>query len=161
MRFDERLEGGEEGGEFIGSKAVFGVFGGEFDFDEDGERFVEGLGGCVESDGGFRESSVSMAWNNSAALVVLLFWRGPIRWTEGDEGRAWRIEQADFECHSWTRFSPKRLWPAAWASRMASAGCILLTAMRATVLGSRWARAQASAIWLRICSRFAAMDMVV
>ena len=43
---------------------------------------------------------------------------------------------------------------------MASAGCILLTAMRATVAGSRWARAQASAISFFIRARLEAMDMV-
>ena len=32
---------------------MLGVFGGEFDFDEDGESFVEGLGGGVEAVGGF------------------------------------------------------------------------------------------------------------
>jgi hypothetical protein len=45
----ERLEGGEKGGEVFGGEAVLGVFGGKFDFDEDGEDFVEGLGGDVEA----------------------------------------------------------------------------------------------------------------
>ena len=46
-------DGVEEGGELIGGETVLGLFVGEFDFDEDGEDFVEG-GGCgVEALGDF------------------------------------------------------------------------------------------------------------
>ena len=46
-------DGVEEGGELIGGKAVLGLFVGEFDFDEDGEGFVEGGGSGVEALGDF------------------------------------------------------------------------------------------------------------
>ena len=42
-------EGVEEVGEVFGGEAVLGVFMGEFDFDEDGEIFVERSGGGVEA----------------------------------------------------------------------------------------------------------------
>jgi hypothetical protein len=43
---------------------------------------------------------------------------------------------------------------------IASAGCILLTAIRATLPGLRWARAQMSAISFCKRSRLDAMDMI-
>ena len=42
-------DGVEEGGEFVGGEAVLGLFVGEFDFDEDGEGFVECCCGGVEA----------------------------------------------------------------------------------------------------------------
>ena len=49
----KRGDGGEESWELFRSEAVLGVFGGEFDLDEDGEGFVQGCGGLVEAGGGF------------------------------------------------------------------------------------------------------------
>jgi len=45
-----------------------------------------------------------------------------------------------------TRFSPKRVWPAAAAARTVSSPCPLVTARRATPAGSLSARPAARAI---------------
>ena len=111
---------------------MLGVFVAELDLDEDGERFVEGGGGGVEALGDLEGVDGVDGVEELGGRVVLLDCRGPMRWNFASV-RCCEVRRIS-PANSWTRFSPKRRWPAAWASRMASAGCILLTAMRATSL---------------------------
>lgn len=47
----ERAQGFEKGGQVGGGQAVLGFFGGELDFDQDGDALAEGAGGVVEAGG--------------------------------------------------------------------------------------------------------------
>ena len=53
LEIGERSERGEECGKLLGVEAVLGGLVREFDFDEDGESFVEGACGVVEALGCF------------------------------------------------------------------------------------------------------------
>src|SRR3989475_8807742 len=61
--------------------------------------------------------------------------------------------------NSCTRFSPKRRNPAAYASRMRSGGCVLVTAMSAISIGLRPARRAVAAMRSRTRATFSAIDI--
>src|SRR5271155_1152335 len=140
-----------------------------------GSRLLRAAAAVLRRVASLSESTVSMASKSSAARLVLLFWRGPMRWYSaygycayGESVRA-RVGPAApraaregyFSANSWTRFSPKRRWPAAWASSRASTGWSLLTAIRATSEAGRLAWRQAWAIWSCRRARFASMGILV
>ena len=98
------------GARSAGGAAVLGFFVGQFDFDEDWDFAAEIDGGGGEAAGGLLFGEGVDGGESSAALLVLLFWSGPMRWkTASVRGRT----RSALDCISCTRFSPKWRWPAA------------------------------------------------
>src|SRR5438309_4061210 len=102
-----------------------------------------------------KESTESIAENSSAALATLLDCRWPIM-CHSAASRSRNLSA--LLANSCTRFSPKRRNPAAYASRMRSGGCVLVTAMSAISSGLRPARL-AAATRSRTRATFSAIDI--
>src|SRR5690606_33816832 len=100
-------------------------------------------------------SSVSITSNRARASAALLVCNGPIRRSSSPGVRSRR--PAQWACPSCTRFSPNTRWPAASAASSASAGWVLLTAVRVTEASSRPAAAQTAAIRPRTALKRSAM----
>lgn len=89
--------------------------------------------------------------NNSTASRTLFVCKCPINCQRARPGLS-----GIFAFASWTLFSPNSHWPAATASRIASGGCVLETAISMTEDSSRPARAQAAAMRCRINCKLSA-----
>ena len=102
----------------------------------------------------FKESTESIAANNSAAFAALFDCKWPIMCHSASS----RSRSASaLLANSCTRFSPTS--PAACASRMRSGGCVLVTAMSAISPGLRPARRAADAMRSRTRATFSPTDI--
>ena len=137
-----------------GGDAELRRFPGEVHLDQQFRRVPGSSAAAIEL---LESSTLSTDWiiaNAGAAFRALFVCRWPSRCHLIDRSARFR---AIFCRASWTRFSPKSRWPAAYASRTASMGKVLETATSRTEEGSRPADRAAAAMRARISASRSAM----